>query len=415
MMKTITFSDLVEINPRVQLNKSEEYPFVEMSVVEPGNRYVRPNQTRIYNGGGAKFMPGDILFARITPCLENGKIAQYIYNKAIAGFGSTEFFVFRARPKISNPGFVFYLVNSEIIRKPAEKNMSGASGRQRADLKSIVNIKIPFTALPTQRKIASILSAYDDLIENNLRRIKILEEMAQNLYHEWFIKFRFPGHENTRFVNSPLGRIPEGWEIGKLGDISHVTTGYAFKSKDWSKDGIAVIKIKNIKPGNLVDVDQVDHVPKNIISSRLQKYWLKNGDIIIAMTGATAGKVGKIRSKKPLLLNQRVAKIGPKSGYVKFVWCTMSTPEAEKRFYALADGAAQPNMSSTQIENSEVIIPLTDLLKQFEETVSPLIDSVDNMILKNQILRQTRDLLLPKLISGEVDVTDIEIPETIEV
>jgi type I restriction enzyme S subunit len=274
-------------------------------------------------------------------------------------------------------------------------------------------IKIPVPPLSTQRNIAAILSAYDDLIENNLRRIKILEEMAQNIYREWFVKFRFPGHRHARFTDSPLGRIPEGWEMTTLGAVSNVIPGYAFKSKDWADAGIPVIKIKNIRPGNLIDTDQVDHVPEGILCSTHKKYWLYNGDILIAMTGATAGKVGKLRSKKPMLLNQRVAKIEPKQHFKEFVWCTVNSPGAEERFYALADGAAQPNMSGGQIENSELFVPSTDLVQQFNDFVSPFVNDVDNMILRNQALRRTRDLLLPRLISGDVDVSelDIAVPE----
>jgi type I restriction enzyme S subunit len=118
-----------------------------------------------FNSGGAKFLPGDTLFARITPCLENGKIAQYKCSENTPAFGSTEFFVFRARTGVSDPSYVYYLSLSDLVRGPAEKSMSGASGRQRASLQSIVDIQLPAPPLPTQLKIAAILSAYDDLIE----------------------------------------------------------------------------------------------------------------------------------------------------------------------------------------------------------------------------------------------------------
>ncbi|MGV8122677.1 MAG: hypothetical protein AB2L14_23195 [Candidatus Xenobiia bacterium LiM19] len=160
---------------------------------------------------------------------------------------------------------------------------------------------------------------------------------------------------------------------------------------------------------NLIDTEHVDHVPEELLSSIHKKYWLNNGDILIAMTGATAGKIGKLRSKKPMLLNQRVAKIEPKQHYKEFVWCTMSSPDAEKKFYALADGAAQPNMSGGQIENSELLVPSPYLVKKFNDAVSPFVNCVDNMILRYQILRRTRDLLLPRLISGEVDVSELDI------
>ena len=114
-----------------------------------------------------------------------------------------------------------------------------------------------------------------------------------------------------------------------------------------------------------------------------------------------------------MLLNQRVAKIEPRQYFKEFVWCTVSSPDAELGFYALADGAAQPNMSGSQIESSELLVPPIDLVQQFNNLVSPFLGAVDNMILWNQTLRCTRDLLLPKLISGEADVSelDIAVPE----
>ncbi len=104
--------------------------------------------------------------------------------------------------------------------------MSGASGRQRADITSIKDLEIPAPSLPTQRKIAAILGAYDDLIENNTQHIKILEEMTQALYHEWFVKFRFPGHEKMRMVESELGMVPERWEVKKLSELVNTQYGY---------------------------------------------------------------------------------------------------------------------------------------------------------------------------------------------
>ena len=141
-MRSLPFSEMVEINPWVKLEKGKEYPFISMGVVEPNRRYVSEAEHRIYNGGGAKFLAGDTLFARITPCLENGKIAQYKPEGISTAFGSTEFFIFRSYPSISDPGYIYYLAKSDLIRKPAEKSMSGASGRQRADPVSYTHLDV---------------------------------------------------------------------------------------------------------------------------------------------------------------------------------------------------------------------------------------------------------------------------------
>jgi type I restriction enzyme, S subunit len=178
----IAFSELVEFPPKVPLEKGELYDNIPMDVVDGGIKYVQEINQRIYTGGGAKFSNGDTLFARITPCLENGKIAKVKGLEKEHGFGSTEFFVFRAIHEVSDSDFIYYLAKTDLIRQPAIKSMVGASGRQRADKGVVERIPVPNIPLPTQRRIASILSAYDDLIENNMMRIKLLEEAARCEY-----------------------------------------------------------------------------------------------------------------------------------------------------------------------------------------------------------------------------------------
>src|SRR5260221_5263309 len=210
------FEDYVELNPRVTLARGSLVPFVSMESVVPGNRWVRPTQSRPAHGSGSKFITGDVLFARITPCLENGKIAQYAGDRP--AMGSTEFFVLRAREEISDPSFVYYFALSRKLRSTAEKSMSGASGRQRAALSALSDFECNFPALPAQGRTAGILSAYDEFIENNQRRIQILEKMARALYRECFIKFQFPGHKKTNLLPSSIGVIPEGWDLKSVSD-----------------------------------------------------------------------------------------------------------------------------------------------------------------------------------------------------
>ena len=275
--------------------------------------------------------------------------------------------------------------------------------------KNLKAIRLSLPPLPTQRKIATVLSAYDDLIENNTRRIEILEEMAQAIYREWFVEFHFPGHEQVEMVESELGLIPQGWEVGRLDDLCSVVPGYAFKSKNWQDTGVAVIKIKNINSDNTINIQNVDCVSPEILLPKLDKYQLENGDFLIAMTGATAGKVGRLRTKTAMMLNQRVAKLDPINGYHDYIWCNISLEETQNAFFRLADGAAQPNMSGSQIENYKIVCPPQSVCNHFSCVVGEMLIQTDNLILRNANLRQTRDLLLPKLISGEIDVSELDI------
>jgi type I restriction enzyme S subunit len=170
------------------------------------------------------------------------------------------------------------------------------------------------------------------------------------------------------------------WTEVRLGDVCKVVPGYAFKSKDWSENGIPVLKIKNITLNNTVDLSEVDHVPCALLTPKLEKFLLKDGDIVVAMTGATAGKVGKLRSNTKVLLNQRVAKIEPVRAHRDFIWAVVSSEEYQRRFFRLADGAAQPNMSGSQIEG--VIIRLPSLPEQ--RMIGQIIASYDNLIEVNR-------------------------------
>ena len=136
-----TLKDIVEFNPRTVLNKSDCYPFVAMEELDGTTRSVYGKEQRIYSGGGTKFFFGDTLFARITPCLENGNISQYRTNSV--GFGSTEFIVFRNKVNISDPTYIYYLSRTYYVRKHAENSMTGASGRQRAELDYIKTVPCP--------------------------------------------------------------------------------------------------------------------------------------------------------------------------------------------------------------------------------------------------------------------------------
>ncbi|CAG1003662.1 hypothetical protein METP2_03488 [Methanosarcinales archaeon] len=405
MDDTMPFFEFVEINPKVTLKKGIEYPFVEMDIVTPGRRYVSSINKRIYNGGGAKFQFGDTLFARITPCLENGKIAQFSGAKDEIGFGSTEFFVFRHKEGISDPGYIFYLASSDILRKPAEKSMSGASGRQRADIASIKDLEIPTPPLPTQRKIASILSAYDDLIENNTRRIKILEEMAQALYREWFVNFRFPGHEKVKMVESELGMVPKGWEEVTIRDVSsYINRGISPKYDDLSRQ--IVINQKCIRDGRF----NLNLVRRHSTKVPVEKF-VKFGDVLINSTGiGTLGRVAQICQEiSDCTVDSHVSIVRP-NDRVSHEYFGSYLATLEPHFDSQGIGSTgQTELGRETIAKTIFLLPPKGLQDRFAEIVSPMRKNVVKMFIKNINLRRTRDLLLPKLISGEVDVEKIDV------
>lgn len=256
--------------------------------------------------------------------------------------------------------------------------------------------------IATQEKIADILSTYDDLIENNNRRIEILEQMAQEIYKEWFVRFRFPGHEKVKFVNG----IPEGWEVKKIGDIASIKSGYAFKSSWWQEEGIPVIKIKDIQ-NNGIDTNNFAYVSE-IHMEKAKQFIAEPGDIVIALTGATIGKIGLIPFyHKPLLINQRVGKFfcGEKpilnNGYLYIL--LQQNWIKDLIFMISSSSAAQPNISPNDIEEIKILYN-KNIIEQFNQKISDYILQILKLKNINQNLIKQRDLLLPRLMSGKLEI-----------
>jgi len=268
----------------------------------------------------------------------------------------------------------------------------------------------------TQRKIAAILSAYDDLIENNLRRIKILEEMAQNLYREWFVNFRYPGHENTRFVDSPLGKIPEGWEIDTVEDTFTILGGGTPSKKVdeyWNNGDINWYTPSDLTSAKSMFMDESNN---KITELGLKKSSAKLfPPFSVMMTSrATLGVVSTNTTEA--CTNQGFITCIPNDKYplyLLYYWLM----ENVDNFINHASGATFKEISKSVFKTLEIIVPPKAVAALFEETLNPIGLKILNLQRKNKILRQTRDLLLPKLISGEVDVSELDIivPEEVAI
>ena len=394
--KCIRLGDCILCNPRVKLTKGELYPVIDIDKITVGRKYVS-NKTFITFAGqsGCKFENGDTLMARITPCLENGKMA--VAKIASKGLGSTELFVFRSKDGVTDEEFVYYLLKQQYIRNLAANSMTGASGRQRADLKFIKRIKIQLPNLDVQRRIASILSTYDTLIENNTKRIRLLEKMAENLYKEWFVRFRFPGHENVEMENG----LPKGWKRGTLRDIVEFQNGFAFKSDTFCNDGkFSIVTIKNVQAEGFYgsNTDKVAEIPQ-----RMPSYCkLVQGDILLSLTG-NIGRVCRVQGIG-YLLNQRVAKL--KSLFPFYNYCLFKSDYIFQSLNVISYGTAQLNLSPVKALKIRVNIPSKENIEHFEHKVGPMFNKIDNLQHQNSLLARQRDLLLPRLMSGKLEVKE---------
>jgi len=295
--------------------------------------------------------------------------------------------------------FVYYVLKYNLSQLKTFDSGT-ASGRENVSKTSFSNIKINVPIDKNiQESIGKLLSAYDDLIENNQRRIKILEEMAQQTYEEWFVRMRFPGHESAA-INTEAG-LPEGWEKGKLNNITDYLSGYAFKSSEFKNKGNGIIRIKNIG-NNTIDISDVVYIDDDY-AKKQNKFLLKAGDLLIAMTGATVGKVGIMPfSDKKFYLNQRVGKLITEN--TAFLNSFFNSTYGINQIVNIASGAAQPNISAQQILDIELVVPKQSVLQLFAQNFNKNISIVVNLQSQNQRLREARDILLPRLMMGVITV-----------
>lgn len=293
--------------------------------------------------------------------------------------------------------YLFYWFLWAGKRGALEQYFTGATIKHMPGQK-LKNVMIDKPPIEIQRRIADILSAYDELIENNRKQIKLLEEAAQRLYKEWFVDLRFPGHEHTKIVDG----VPEGWEVDVLSNVVKTTSGGtpARRHSEYYVNGSNLwVKTQELTDGFILDTEEkiTDDAIKNSSAKLVSK-----GSILMAMYGATIGRLGI--ATQDLTCNQAccVFDVSDFKCGAMYLFCWLL--ENRSFLIKLGKGAAQSNLSQTMIKNLNIVIPSPNILHEF----SCIVDSLYSMILANQkritMLSEARDRLLPKLMSGEIEV-----------
>ena len=371
-------------------SRGEGLPFYQ-GVTDFGEKYPKKS---IYCSQPTKIAEaGDVFFSVRAP-VGNVNVA---IEKSCIGRG-----VAALRMKNGNNDFLyFFLKNYERYFK----NISGGTTYESINKDQIEDIELSIPEDPNeQKRIADVLSAFDEKIELNNKINQTLEQMAQAIFKEWFVKFRFPGYEKTKFVNSELGQIPKGWKIGKIKDVVGVISGYPFSSRLYSpKDGLGVVTIKNVQDGQFItefnSFIKKENIPTNLNST----YYLKSGDIILSLTG-NVGRVCFVYGGE-YLLNQRVAKLVPKRPN-DFAYCYFLFRQGTMQNYMInmAKGSAQPNLSPVEMSNTSLVIPPSETLDDFSKIAAPIYERILNNSNQYMFLTSLRDLLLPKLMNGGIRV-----------
>ena len=337
-----------------------------------------------------KIEEGDILYSR------RGDVGRCAYAglKEVGWLCGTGCLRVSINAQIANSKYVFYqLQKAETVGWVVNHAVGATMLNLNTSILSDVPIKLP--SLEIQNKTVRVLSAYDALIENNQHQIDLIEEAAQRLYKEWFVDLRFPGYEKTEIVDG----VPEGWHKDAVDSKITLLSGYAFKSNEFVDKGqYKIVTIKNVKDGVFDgnNVSLIDEIP-----SKMPKHCvLEEGDILLSLTG-NVGRVCLVYGDN-YLLNQRVAKL--KSDIPGFAYCLFRSKDMFDEMNNLANGAAQQNLSPIRTGKVEVCFPSEGIIQRFETTVKPMIDQEIELNKMNVVLAEARDRLLPKLMSGEIEL-----------
>jgi len=312
-----------------------------------------------------------------------------------------------------NPFYVFYKLRIETPKIQSIANGRG-SGKPIINKSEFEGLDIVLHEPKEQAKIASILSAYDDLIENNNRRIKILEEMAQAIYNEWFVKFRFPGHSKVKVVDSELGKIPEGWEAVKVGDvIEGIESGSRPKGGiDPEEKGIPSIGAENILGLGQYDFEKEKYVSREFFEN-MSRGIIKGGDVLLYKDGAKIGRKSMFKDGFPhevCCINEHVFILRVNNTCSQnYLYFYFDRPDMTQKIIGLNANAAQPGINQAGVKGLPFLLPNKEMVDLFDAQAEPLLGLLFNLARKNKILREKRDILLPRLISGEIDVEDMDI------
>ena len=389
--RTIRAADFIDFNPRLSLKKGDIATKVAMDKLKPFTKKIPETEKAEFNGG-AKFCNGDTVMARITPCLENGKTAYVdMLDDGEIGFGSTEFIVMRAKTGISDPQFVYYTAINPVFRNVAVKSMVGSSGRQRVQQSVLEELELSVPDLDEQRRIGDFLAKIDEKIALNDRINDNLEQQAQSYFQELFV-------DNAD---------PE-WAIGTISDLGTVVGGSTpskAKPEYYTESGIAWITPKDL---SINKSKFVSHGENDIT-----ELGLKNSSAAIMPEGtvlfSSRAPIGYIAiAAGEVTTNQGFKSVVPKPEIgTPFVYFFLKNtlPVIE----GMASGSTFKEVSGSTMKNVPAVIPDAETLAKFSDFCAPIFAQQRILEEQNQSLATLRDNLLPKLMSGEIDVSAVQL------
>ncbi len=405
--------DVIQINPQRMLNRTKETFHVAMRDIEVFTRSITSHAYKKFSGSGARFQNGDTLLARITPCLENGKTAYVnCLEPNQVGHGSTEFIVLSGVEGKTDNLFVYYLSRDPNFRAFAIHSMQGSTGRQRVMADSLRSFGFALPPIEEQRSIAHILGTFDDKIELNQQMNETLEATARAIFKAWFIDFdpvktkmerRKPTCMDTEIVSvfpsafqdSPFGEIPKGWGATTIGEDFDLTMGQSPPGSTYNENGNGMPFYQGRK-------DFSFRYPKRRVYCTAPKRFAKEGDTLVSVR-APVGDINMVREK--CCIGRGVAAIRHKTGSRSYTYYAMQFLRMVFSRYE-AEGTVFGAINKTDFQTLSLLRPSNAVIEAFEQLIYPLDQSIENNEDESRTLAQTRDTLLPKLLSGEIRVDD---------
>lgn len=332
---------------------------------------------------------GDLLFARRSLVESGAGKSSIVWEIEEPMVYESSLIRVRLNKTLCYPLFYYYWFQSYDGKSEISSLINGVNvkGIKSTALK---DIKVVLPTLQVQMKISHKLYVYDELIDNYQKQIKLLEEVAQRLYKEWFVDLHFPGYENVEIING----LPRGWEKNSMNDIADYLNGYAFKPSDWGTEGLPIIKIKEMNDGI------TENTPRNSGEYIPGKYLIKAGDILFSWS---ATLTAMIWDSEDGLLNQHLFKVVPKAGITR-EFMLQSILKTLEEFKNLTTGSTMKHIQRGKLEQVYINVPTKDLMNEYSKHGETIRQEI--LILKKKIslLTEARDRLLPKLMSGEIEV-----------
>ena len=389
---TVRAADFIEFNPRLSLKKGVFATKVAMEKLQPFTKKI-PATEQAEFAGGSKFCNGDTIMARITPCLENGKTAFVdILADGEVAFGSTEFIVMRARPGVSDPQFVYYLATSPAFRNIAIKSMVGSSGRQRVQQGVLDELELTVPPLGEQQKIGAFLAMLDQKIALNNKINDNLEQQAQAIYRE-------------RFEEVPSENLPSGWRVVSLGEVATISN----KSFNPLKETERMLEHYSIPAFD--EARFPFYEPSTSIKSN--KFVIDASCFMISKLNPTTKRVWKpyCLTENAVCSTEFIVYKAKDESITDFLYSVIDSKSFSDFMCSHVTGSTGSRQRTTPSDtlSYELILPSEDELAEFQSLVSPMYSQIRINAIENDKLKQLRDSLLPKMMSGEIEVSGIQL------